>query len=314
MPYFVSIILLILSSGLPCCLLALGIFLTYRLLDFADLTAEGSFLVGGALTASLISLNLNPIIATILGMIAGGLCGFITGILNTKLNIPKLLSGIITMTAATSIAMLIIGLSNGIVFDNDIRFNPSVNHTIYSALWINNKPQFNLIIEDIVFIVIVLIVAILIYFFFGTEYGMSIRATGMNEQMARAQGINSTRATIVCVALSNALIGLAGALYAQDQHGMNIKDASGFLVVGLASILIGESIFGKKNFKRWMISVLLGAIVYFIIIQIALELGFPSGLMKLLYAVLITIALCLPLFKKLFKQIFSKKGDSHVSN
>lgn len=286
-------------------MLALGIFLTYRLLDFADLTAEGSFLIGGALCASLISLGLNPLLATIIATIGGGICGLITGLLNTKLKIPKLLSGIITMTAATSIAMLIIGLANGIVFDNDIRFNPSTNHTIYSALWIKNHSNLNIVIEDIVFFVIVSLVAFLIYLFFGTEYGMSIRATGMNEQMARAQGINSTRATIVCVALSNAIIGLAGALYAQDQHGMNIKDASGFLVVGLASIIIGESIFGMKDFKHWLISVLLGAIVYFIIIQAALELGFPSGLMKLLYAVLITIALCLPLFKKLL----SKKGE-----
>ena len=310
MPYFISILLLILSSGLPCCLLALGIFLTYRLLDFADLTAEGSFLIGGALCASLISLNVNPIIATILSMIAGGISGFITGMLHTKLKIPKLLSGIITMTAATSIAMLIIGLSNGIVFDNDIRFDPKETHTIYSALWINTHMELNVVIEDVVFAMIVLIVAIAIYLFFGTEYGMAIRATGMNEQMARAQGINTTKATIVGVALSNALIGLAGALYAQDQHGMNIKDASGFLVVGLASILIGESIFGKKNFKRWMISVLLGAIIYFIIIQAALELGFPSGLMKLLYAILITIALCLPLIRKMFVKLFSrKKGE-----
>lgn len=311
MPYIVNVILNILTSGLPCCLLALGIFLTYRLLDFADLTAEGSLLVGGTLAASLIKVGVNPAIATITGMVGGGICGFITGILNTKLSIPKLLSGIITMTASSSLALLIIGISKkGALFANLVTLIDE--KTIYSTFYLPSFPKWNLVIETVIMAIVVTIVAIAIYLFFGTEYGMAIRATGMNEQMARAEGINTTRATIACVTISNALIGLAGAMYAQDRMSMDVKGATGFLVIGLASILIGEAIFGKRTFKNWMISVLLGAIVYFVIVTLAIELGFPTELKNLLYAVLITIALCLPLFKALFTKLFKKGGKAHA--
>ena len=131
--------------------------------------------------------------------------------------------------------------------------------------------------------------------------------------MARSQGVNSKLATIVCVSLSNALIGLAGALFAQDSRSMDVKTASGFLVIGLASILIGESIFGKRSFKNWIISVSLGAVVYFVIINVAIALGFPTQLKNLLYALLITIALCIPLIKSLFSLIKKKivtKGEN----
>ena len=137
-----------------------------------------------------------------------------------------------------------------------------------------------------------------VYYFFGTEYGMAIRATGMNEKMAKSQGINTNIACIACVSISNALIGLGGALYVQDSLSIGAGNAAGYLVIGLASILIGEAIFGKRTFKNWLISVALGAILYFTIITIAIRLGFPTELKNLLYAVLITIALCIPLMKK----------------
>ena len=145
---------------------------------------------------------------------------------------------------------------------------------------------------------VVAIVMVAIYFFFGTEFGMSIRATGMNEDMARAQGINTNLTSIVCVGIANMLIGLAGALFVQEAKGASLITANGYLVVGLASIIIGETIFGKRSFKNWIISVALGAIVYYIIINIAIRLQLSTELMSLLYAVLITIALCLPLIKK----------------
>lgn len=305
MPYFVNVILIILTSGLPCALLALGIFLTYRILDFADLTAEGSFLIGGATCLSMIKNGVNPILATLTGFLAGGLCGLITGLLNTKLKIPKLLSGIITMTASASIAMVIMGTTvKGNPFTNLVTLgNDSV--TIFSAIQPGN--QFNMVVEAALMLAIVIIVMLLLYFFFGTEYGMAIRTTGMNEKMARANGINTNLATIICVSLSNALIGLAGCLFVQDSRSIDIKTASGFLVIGLASILIGEAIFGKRSFKNWLISVSLGAIVYFTVVSLALEAGFPTELKNLLYAILITIALCIPLVKMLFKNITKKK-------
>lgn len=304
-----ELIINIFTSALPCCLLALGIFLTYRLLDFADLTAEGSFLVGGAICATIIFKGGNAFLATIAGALGGALCGLVTGLLNTKLRIPKLLSGIITMTAATSITLIIIGATkDNSVFANLVTLH-ATDYTIFSYFFINGIN--NRIIEVIVMAVTIVLVTLLVYYFFGTEYGMAIRATGMNSQMARAQGINSERATIICVAISNALIGMAGALFAQDARSIDIKSSSGFLVVGLASILIGEAIFGKNSFKNWIISVVLGAVVYFVIINVAIALGFPTQLKNLLYAVLITIALCIPLIKSLFKK---KGGAVHARN
>lgn len=306
-----EVLINILLSGLPCCLLALGIFLTYRLLDFADLTAEGSFLIGGSVCVAMIYNGVSPYIATLVGTLGGVICGLITGVLNTKLNIPKLLSGIITMTATTAVALLILGSTKDTeVFMNNVSLRPK-DPTIFSYFYVSNS-AFNRLIEIGVFAFIVIVMTLLIYYFFGTEYGMAIRATGMNEKMARAQGINSTLTTIVCVAISNGLIALAGCLFAQDARAMNIKSASGYLVIGLAAILIGESIFGKKTFKNWIISVSLGSIIYFGIITLAIELGLPTELKTLLYAILITIALCIPLFKSLFKKLFKKEGKKNV--
>jgi len=323
---FLDIVLNILSSGLPCCLLALGIFLTYRLLDFADLTAEGSFLIGAAVTGVMIYNGINPWIATFVSILAGGACGFITGALNRYLKIPKLLSGIITMTATASIAMIIMGFANGeeSFFKAQVTFNTvyqGSTQTIYSLLtpWVFDAATdtmkaispWNEIIKVSMMALVVAVAVLIIYFFFGTEYGMSIRATGMNERMARAQGINTNKATIVCVMISNALIGLAGALYVQEVKTVSTISATGYLVVGLAAILIGEAIFGKRTFKNWLISVCLGSICYFIIITLATRLGLPTQLKSLLYALLITFALCLPMIKN-WCTGFKRKKESNT--
>ena len=318
MPGIVNIIVNILTSGLPCCLLALGIFLTYRILDFADLTAEGSFLIGAAITAAFIYNGINPFFATLVGCLGGAFCGFITGCLNRFLKIPKLLSGIITMTATASLAMLIMGLAtkSDSVFASQIPLTitpTSEQQTIYTVFW--RWDLTNPIITAVVMLVIVAIVVVGIYFFFGTEYGMAIRTTGLNENMARSQGINTTIASIVGVTISNALIGLGGALYVQQAWTVSTISATGYLVIGLASILIGEAIFGKRSFKNWIISVCLGAITYFVIITLAVKLGLPTELKSLLYAVLITISLCLPMIKKGINQIaYSNKEPGGKEN
>ena len=290
-----NVIFNILTSGLPCCLLAIGVFLTFRLLDFADMTAEGSFLLGAALTAACIYRGINPFLATILGMLVGVVCGIITGVLNRILKIPKLLSGIITLTASASIALMIMGITNpqdffGTQIPLASKLSPdSPVQTIYSIFYPWN--QWNRLVETIVMVVIVLIVIVGIYYFFGTEYGMAIRATGMND-----------------IAISNGLIALAGALYVQDALSVSTVSATGYLVIGLASILIGEAIFGKRSFKNWLISVALGAILYFTIITIAIKLGLPTQLKSLLYAILITIALCIPLIRKGITHLIKKIG------
>lgn len=307
---FLDIVLNILTSGLPCCLLALGIFLTFRILDFADLTAEGSFLLGAAMAAALINVGVNPFIATLASIVVGAMAGAITGVLNRCLKIPKLLSGIITLTASASIAVLIMGLASG----GDEIFKATLSlgvgkgtksQTIFTLFapykqvngqWIVIAPWGELIKIAIMTAVVVLTM-LAIYFFFGTQYGMAIRATGMSEKMAKAQGINTSLATIVCVAISNAVIALAGALYAQDMKQASAVTGSGYLVIGLACIIVGEAVFGKRTFKNWLISVSLGSIIYFVIITIAIRIGLPTDLMPLLYAILITIALCIPFIK-----------------
>ena len=314
-----DIVLNILSSGLPCALLALCIFLTYRLLDFADLTAEGSFLVGMAVSGVLIYKEVNPWVATLVSLFAGAGCGIVTGVLNRVLKIPKLLSGIITMTASMSIVLIILGAAHDIpnFFNSQLSFTNIVKgsgpQTIYSLLQpydyqlgVFIAPWSNIIKVAIMLLVVVVAMG-LVYFFFGTEYGMAIRATGMNEKMATAQGINPDIATIVGVAIANALSALAGSLYVQETKTVSTVSATGYLVVGLASILIGEAIFGKRSFKNWLISVALGSVVYFIIITVAIRLGLPTELQKLLYAILITIALCLPLLKMKLSSLKKKK-------
>lgn len=306
---FVNVIFNILTSGLPCCLIAIGVFLTFRILDFADMTAEGSFLLSASLTAACIYLGINPFLATFLGMLMGAVCGFVTGCLNRLLKIPKLLSGIITLTASASLALLVMGISSAKdLFISQIPLSLDSHQTIYSVFYPKNNPlspfPLNKLIESLVMVGMVGITIVAVYYFFGTEYGMAIRATGMNEKMARSQGINTNIACIACVSISNALIGLGGALYVQDTLSIGAGNAAGYLVIGLASILIGEAVFGKRSFKNWLISVAAGAILYFTIITIAIKLGLPTQLKSLLYAILITIALCIPLMKMGFTKIF----------
>jgi len=307
---FFDFVLILITTALPCSLLALGIFLTYRLLDFADLTAEGSLLIGASLTARCINGGVNPFIATIIGALGGAICGLITGLLNRGLKIPKLLSGIITMTASSTVAMIIMVLDKPnpdlSQLINFISMDIADHPTIYSMFYVNNFN--NSIIEAIVMLVVVVLVIFGLYYFFGTEYGMAIRNTGINEKMARSQGINTAAATVVCVAISNALIALGGALYVQDNLGVEVGNFSGYLVIGLASILIGEAIFGKRTFKNWLISVSLGALVYFIIVVFAQEvIHVQPNWMQLLYAILIIIALCLPSIKKGIVSLFKRK-------
>jgi len=306
---------IVLQQALPCVLLGFGIYLTYRILDFADLTAEGSFLIGSGLTIVTIYNGMNPFLATLIGFLGGALCGVITGVLNRFLKIPKLLSGIITMTAAGSMILVILGVDHDatsmtgvLTFNSKIVLKDEMD-TVYSMFFGGVIPNAWVII--LVMLAIVAIVMAVIYFFFGTQYGMAIRSTGINEKMSRAQGINTTASTITCIAISNALIGLAGSLLAQKARSITPIDSIGYLVVGLAVILIGEAIFGKRSFLNSMISVSLGSVIYYVIVQLVYLVGFPTQLSKLLYAIMIALALCLPGIKKgfarLFRRIFPKK-------
>lgn len=309
----------IFTSGLPVCLIALGIFLTFRLLDFADMTAEGSFLIAAAITVVGLNNGLNPLLVIILAMLGGAACGALTGVLNRFLKVPKLLSGIITMTACGGIVYFIMGYDSITeTFRGSVQLNPRAD-TIYKFFYNLNTGIPNPVIEILVMLFFVVAVMFAIYFFFGTEYGMAIRSTGMNEKMARAQGINATICTIVCIAISNALIALGACLIFQEGGQVRLGIESGRLVVGLAAVLIGEAIFGKRSFKNWLISVALGAIVYYAIITLVLNVGSEAyrnamdSLKKLIYALLITLALCLPMIKNGILSLIEKHKKKKTS-
>ena len=318
------------KTGLPYALLALGIFISYRVLDIADLSCEGSFTLGGALSAVLLVLGWNPFLATMMGVLAGFLAGIITGLIHTKLKITALLSGIITMTGLFSINLVIMGLApsvtvnviNGVkdvqVVYSDSGYSALVNLNGYNIngepiqkiydtfLAIFSKNNYNMIFISLLIVVAVGFIA---YWFFGTEIGMSLRATGINPNMARAQGINTNAMIILGLGISNALIALSGSLFAQTQKSASSTMGVGVLVIGLASIIIGEGIFGKRTFKNWLISVLLGAVLYYLIVVVAIQLGLPSYYQKLLYALLILIVLAIPQLRK----IFFKGGHKHAN-
>ena len=290
-----------LKFGIPYSILALGIFISYRLLDFADLSTEGTFTLGGVIIAVCLAHKVDPFLATLLVILSGFIAGFFTGLLHTKLHIPSLLSGIIIMTALFSLNMVILGIADGSSFATF--FNLSEFKSIFdSFLAFFNKPNYNMIFISLI---IVIIVMILLYYFFGNEIGMSIRATGMNKKMASSNGINTSIMMMVGLGISNALISLSGSLFAQISGSASNVMGVGVLVIGLASIMIGEAIFGKRTFKNWLISVSLGAIIYYLIIVIALRLGLPDYYLKLLYASLIVVILTVP---------YLKGGRKHVKN
>lgn len=291
-----------LEIGLIWSLLALGIFIAFRVLEFADLTAEGAITMGGAIATSLILTDIPPFLATIAAVLGGFIAGIVTGVLHTKLKIPAILSGILTMTALYSINLRILGRSAVHLGDANTIF-------FFGRGLIGDV----FIADTLTTLLVVLIVFFALYWFFGTEVGMSIRATGMNQKMARAQGINTDVMIIFGLAIANALIALCGALNAQSANSANMDVGKGTIVIGLAAIILGEILFGKRSFKNWLIAVILGTIVYEILVGIAIELGLDPNDLKLLQAILIAFILSLPLLKKLRANGRYRKGvENHA--
>ncbi|MCR5705227.1 MAG: ATP-binding cassette domain-containing protein [Acholeplasmatales bacterium] len=309
-----DIILDTLMYGIPYAILALGVFISYRVLDFADLSCEGTYVLGAATSLVMIANGNNAIIATIVGVIAGALGGLITGLLNTKLKINGLLAGIITLTACFSINLVIFGITKGESFSwsdtynsfRTLKVSTGDDPTIFSFFGgLFSIRKYGLILE--LAIILAAIIGIL-YAFFGTEVGMSMRAAGMNKKMARTQGINTDFYVIIGLMISNGLIALAGSLGAQRDYTVSSVSGTGMIVIGLASIIIGEALFGKRSFINWLISVAFGAIVYYLIIAVALYLGFPSHLLKVLYAILIVIILAIGFVKEKYHFEFNIFG------
>lgn len=283
-----------LSQGILWGLMALGVYITFRLLDIADLTVDGSFATGGAVCAVCLVNGVNPVLALILSTIAGFIAGFVTGLLHTKCQIPAILAGILTQIGLYSINLRIMGRSNTPLLQYDNIFEGLENLTGLSNNWIV------LIIGLIVTVLVILI----LYWYFGTEIGSSIRATGNNEQMVRALGVNTNVTKTLGLMISNGLIALSGALVTQQQGYADVRMGIGAIVIGLASIVIGEVIFGHKGaFGTRLTSIVVGSVIYRIIVAIVLQLGLNTDDLKLLTAILVAIALTVPIVMNKHKQL-----------
>lgn len=287
-----EIILGAISLGLLWAVMTIGVYITYRILDIADLTVEGSIAMGAAIAASSIFSGMNPFLATCLAFVGGSLAGLVTGILHTRLKIPALLAGILTMIALYSVNLRIMGKANLSLLQIDTVYTPLENLGLTPT---NTVMLFGGIC--------VMGIIGLLYWFFGTEIGCAIRATGNNPQMARAQGINTNNMIILGLIISNGLVALSGALIAQSQSFADIQMGIGSIVIGLASVIIGEVIFGTRNFFNCLISLALGAITYRIIIALVLKMGMPANDLKLFTAITVAIALSLPIFKRYLRPI-----------
>lgn len=282
----VQILLGAVSLGLLWAVMTIGVYITYRILDIADLTVEGSVAMGAAIAARTISSGGDPFAATMLALFGGMAAGLVTGLLHTKLKIPALLSGILTMIALYSVNLHILGKANLSLLRLKTVYTP------FSNLGLDRN---NSVI--ILGLICVTAVVSILYWFFGTEIGCAIRATGNNPHMARAQGINTNTAKILGLIISNGLVAISGALIAQSQSFADVQMGAGSIVIGLASVIIGEVLFGKKNFYSRLISLVLGAITYRIIIALVLKMGMPANDLKLFTAITVALALALPVFK-----------------
>lgn len=288
------------AQGLIWGIMALGVYITFKILNFADLTVDGTLGTGGAVAVMLILNGFPPSVALIFAFAAGMLAGLVTGILHTVLGIPDILSGILTQIALYSVNMNIMGRSNQAVSVD--KYNLVVSLRYIPAA----------IVTTILFLVVIIGV---LYWYFGTEQGFTIRATGCNPNMSRAQGINTNFAKVLALVISNGLVGLAGGLYAQYQGNSDVNIGRGAIVIGLAAVIIGEvlgeAIFGKRlNFIGRLAFVAIGAIIYYVVIAFVLWLGLPSEDMKLFSAIVVAIFLAIPYLRGKSKTSFKRAAKN----
>lgn len=288
------------AQGLIWGILAIGVYITYKILDFADLSVDGSIGTGGAVAVVLI-LNGCPVpLALAAAFGAGCIAGLVTGLLHTTLGIPAILSGILTQLALYSINLDIMGQSNTAI---NVDKYPLIVSLRYIPVTLLRSAVF-----------IAAITAVL-YWFFGTEQGFTIRATGCNKSMARAQGINTNKATVIALVLSNGLVGLSGGLLAQYQGNADVNMGRGAIVIGLAAVIIGEVLgdlfFGKHmNFVIRLVFTAIGAVIYYMVIQIVLWLGLSSQNTKLFSAIVVSIFLAVPYLRAKSRNSFKKAGKA----
>ena len=272
------------AQGLIWGIMAIGVYITYKLLDYADLTVDGSIGTGGAVAVVLMLAGVNPYIAVWCAALAVAVAGLVTCLFHTAFGIPPILSGILTQLGLYSVNMRIMGASN-----------KAINVNQYDLI-LSLRDIPNAILISVIFVIATIAI---LYWFFGTEVGRAIRATGNNENMSRAQGINTNIMKVFGLVLSNALVGLAGGLYAQYQGNADVNMGRGAIVIGLAAVIIGGVLFGKifHNFALRMCSVVFGAILYFVVIAVVLWLGLETTDLKLISALIVALFLAAPYLK-----------------
>ena len=285
------------AQGLIWGILAIGVYITYKVLDFADLTVDGSLATGGAVAVMCMINGMHPYLALFLAFCAGMLAGLVTGLFHTALGILPILSGILTQLGLYSINMRIMGKANQAISVVQYDLIVSLRYIPHACL---------------VTIGFCVVIIGLLYWFFGTEIGAGVRATGCNPNMARAQGVNTNAYKVLGLVLSNGLVGLSGALYAQYQGSSDINMGRGAIVIGLAAVIIGEVIFGKifHNFALHMVSAVIGAIIYFVVIAVVLQLGLETTDLKLFSALIVALFLAIPYLKGKYFSQTSKKGGN----
>ena len=296
------------AQGLIWGLMAIGVFITFKVLDLADLTVDGTMATGGAVCIVMMTHGANVWVAMLCAFLAGMLAGLITGILHTCMGIPAILAGILTQLALFSINLRIM----------DKKANVAINPDNYK-LFVSLRNVKKVTIENPIFVaaVFTIVVIALLYWFFGTELGCGIRATGSNPAMSRAQGINTNFNIVLGLAVSNALVALSGALLSQYQGFADVGMGRGAIVIGLAAVIIGEAVFSRifHNFALKLASVSIGAIIYYIVIQLVLTLGFDANLLKLLSASVVAVFLAVPYWKgKYFSKPVKKAQKEDAKN
>lgn len=292
------------AQGLIWGITAIGIYITYRILDIADLTVDGSLCTGGAVCIMMMLSGQNVFVSMFVATLAGMLTGLLTGLFHTFMGIPAILSGILTQLSLYSINLKIMGKANQAI-------NVDKYDLLISLRYIKGTSLF----KNTIFIVAVAIVllVLLLYWFFGTELGCALRATGCNGNMARAQGINTNSSKVLGLMISNGLVALSGALLSQYQGFADINMGRGAIVIGLAAVIIGEAVFGRifHNFGLKLIGVAFGSILYYLVLQVVIWLGVDTDLLKLLSAIVVAIFLAVPYWKsKYFRTSAIKKGGS----
>lgn len=295
------------SQGILWGIMVLGVYITYKLLDIADLTVDGSFALGGSVCAVLVVAGVDPLIAVVAAMLAGMLAGAVTGFLHTVFEIPAILAGILTQIALWSVNLRIMGKSNTPLLQSDTIFSRMTELTGLSSATAS----------IIVGVIVAVAIIAALYWFFGTEIGSALRATGNNEHMIRALGVSTAKTKMIALMLANALVGLSGGLICQSQKYADIGMGTGAIVIGLAAIVIGE-VLGRltpgklTGFKSRLVSAVAGSVVYFLIRAIVLQMGMDANDMKLLSAVIVALALCVPVVWEKFKlrASYSKGGEA----